>query len=176
MKKIFLLCLIVFMSCKDDKIPKCKSIENIDLGNLTKEHSKFSALLVLSNPDKSIDYTFKNATIDILINGKDAGTLVVDLPKIISHNSDTKIPISYKLTVSDFDNDERKSGSYNIEFKGTAFLKNNESKDIEEISINEKYTIDVNIKKELRKVEHDTKREEKKSRREAKKLEKQNRH
>lgn len=167
---IVLFCMIVISACKTDKKGiEYKKIDNLDLGNLSKDNATLKATAVFMNLSDE-EYNFKDLVLDLTVNGKDVGTIVTKISKKIAPVSEFSIPIQYSYeTSSIIEKGNDPSATYAVQLSGDLTLKDKNGK---EITTTVKFTTTstYQTKKEIR-IE---KREDRKKRREERKAAKDN--
>ncbi|MCB0506749.1 MAG: hypothetical protein R2739_10500 [Chitinophagales bacterium] len=167
MKKIIyvsILCLF-FVACQNDKkTVEFKKVVDVEMGNLSKESAKLSAIAVFMNISQDTFYV-KDLVLDYTIDGKDVGTIVTKSNKTIYPNSEFNIPIKYIYETTSFKPEENTATStFAVQLIGNLNIKNNKG---ETLSIKVKHAQNYTYidKKEIRK----DKREERRLKRQEKK-------
>jgi hypothetical protein len=167
---ILLLVCAVFTGCKQkEEGPEFKTVTDIDLGNIGKKNSKFSCIVVFSNPDDKAKYTVKQIMADLLINEKDAGTPINDKELVFYPRSECKVPLNFQITPSDFIKEDEHPKSLPVSLKGTLTIVNEKGKEIK-IDFKHSESVAIHIKKE-EKAERKLNKEEERSEKRARLLE-----
>lgn len=171
---IIILSVLTFTSCKTDKKSiEFKKITNIDLGNLTKENATMHATVVFMN-NSNEEFNLKDVIIDLIIDGKDIGTIVTKNNKLIKANDEFSVPIKYTYDTNSFvAKDHEPSSKYELKLTGDLTVLNSKNEEIT-TSINHSSTYEFQTKKEIREEKRDTKKEERQKRKEERKEKRKN--
>lgn len=164
---IILIGILALTACNEDKEAiEFKKMDNLDLGNLSKENAKLKANAVFVNQsDEVLD--LKDMVLDFSVDGKDIGTVVTKITKKIQPNAEFTIPFQYTYETSTFlEAGHDPSGKYTVQFKGNLTLKNSKGEEII-TEIKHAAPYEYLTKKEVR----EENREEKKKTREEKRKE-----
>ncbi len=172
---LILLSILLFSSCKHDKNPiEFKKMDNLDLGNISKETANLKATAIFFNNSKQ-SYLLKDVTLDFSIDGKDIGTIVVKNELIIQPNATFSIPIKYNYETNSFINPGHDpSLNYAVEFKGEIIYTNEKGKEANTADMHYATSYEYLTKKEIRIEKRETRKEERKKRREERKEKRQN--
>ena len=170
----FIISIFLFTACKTDKNAiEFKKVNNIDLGNLSKENATMNATVVfINNSDK--EFKLKDIVIDFIVDGKDIGTIVTKSNKLIKANDEFSVPIKYTYNTSSFvAKDHEPLGKYELKLTGDLTVLDGNNEEIT-ISINHTSTYEYQTKKEIRVEKRETKKEERQKRREERKEKRNN--
>lgn len=176
MKKIIiiLISVLAFTACKTDKQSiEYKNISNFNLGNLSKENATMRAtILFFNNSDEELN--FKDLVLDLIIDGKDIGTIVTKTNKVLQPKAEFSIPIKYTYETNSFvAADHDPSSKYEVKLNGDITVTNSSS---EKITATVKYSssYEYQTKKEIRIEKRETKKEEKQRRKNERKEKRNN--
>lgn len=176
MKQIIFILLTAFSftACKnEEKIIEFKKIENIDLGNISKENATMHGTATFMNSSDK-EFNLKDLVLDLIIDGKDVGTIVVKNDKVIKPNAEFSIPLKYTYeTASIVETGHDPSTTYAVQINGDLNVKD---KDGNEVTTSLKYatTYEYQTKKEIREEKRETRKEERQKRREERKEKRNN--
>jgi len=102
MKNIFLLFAIAlsFIACNKPKEPEFLRIEEIKLDKLGLSGADIRAMMVFSNPN-DFGLTVAGSDLEVIIDGKKAGTVVQSDEIAVKANSEFKVPVIAKIKQED---------------------------------------------------------------------------
>lgn len=121
---------LLLLSCVHQGGVEFNKVGSIELGNLKKEHAKLNAILLFNNiSDES--FTVKNVVLDLKIDGKDIGTILVKQPKTVRPNSEFSVPVSYVYaTGTVLSPGEEPADVYLVQLSGDLTLKDAKGKEV----------------------------------------------
>lgn len=161
---MILICTFTLISCNHEKKTiQFKKIANFDPGNISKNTATLNGVAVFMN---LTDDTFhlKDLMLDLLIDGKNIGTVVMKSKKEILPRAEFSVPISYTYETKSFiEEGKDPAKSYGVELSGDLTVKNEN----EEMSIPVKFTTTFEF--QTRKEKRIERREERREERRAKK-------
>lgn len=176
MKKILIILFTAFMltACKnEEKIIEFKTIEGIDLGNISKDNATMHATAIFMNSSDK-EFNLKDMVLDLIIDGKDVGTIVVKDDKAIKPNAEFSIPIKYTYeTASIVEAGHDPSTTYAVQLNGDLNIKDKEGNDVT-TALKYATTFEYHTKKEIREEKRETRKEERQKRREERKEKRNN--
>ncbi|HPA35685.1 MAG TPA: hypothetical protein PLA16_04920 [Chitinophagales bacterium] len=174
MKNLLLFCLAAVLLTACNQEPEkisFKKMGTFDLGNLSKENANLRATAVFANNSEE-EFSFKNMLLDLSIDGKSAGTIVVKMDKKIKANAEFSIPIKYNYPTSTFVIEGHEpSGTYAVSVTGEMTVTKSDGNTFTvpvEFSTNYEYLTKKEErveKRETRKEEREKKREERREKR-----------
>lgn len=129
---LVLACSLLLVSCVHQSGIEFHKVGVIELGNLKKEQTKLTAILVFNNISDN-SFVVKNIVLDLKIDGKDIGTILVKQPKEVRPHSEFSIPVSYAYdTQPIITPGEEPADVYLVQLSGDLTLKD---KDGEEVTV-----------------------------------------
>ena len=145
-----ILSIFLFTACKTDKNAiEFKKVTNIDLGNLSKENATMNATVVFMN-NSDQEFKLKDIVIDLIVDGKDIGTIVTKSNKLIKANDEFSVPIKYTYNTNSFvARDHEPLGKYELKLTGDLTVLDGNNEEIT-ISINHSSSYEYHTKKEIR--------------------------
>ena len=118
-----LACSLLLLSCTPQNGVEFNKVASIELGNLKKEQTKLNAILLFNNISEN-SFVVKNIVLDLKIDGKDIGTILVKQPKEVRAHSEFSIPISYAYDTQPIINPgEEPADVYLVQLSGDLTLK-----------------------------------------------------
>lgn len=155
---------LTLWSCnKQSKTVEFKKLADFDLGNISKSTATLSGVAVFMNLTDE-EYSVKDLILDLSVDGKNVGTLVMKPNKTIQPRSEFSIPLSYTYETKSFLEQGRDpSNTYAVELLGNLTLKN---KNKEELTSPVKFatTYAYKTRKEIRTEKREERRELRKAR------------
>ena len=150
------VCIIIgclsLSGCKKERKPEFKTVLEQSFSGLHKKTAKYSAYVVFTNAGENA-YTVDNLVADLVVDGKDAATVVYNGEMAIQPNSEFKVPVKQSFDPDDvFEPGE--DGNYpkavKVDLSGELQLIN---KDGDKVGVPFEYSesVNLNIKRELRK-------------------------
>lgn len=168
---VFVLCLMLFFSCKQETKVEFKKAADIDMGNIKKANANFKTVFVFENLSNE-EFDVKNLKAHLKIDGKDIGTIFNKDVKNIRGHSEFSIPIKYEYkTEPVISANENPENVYLIEIEGILKLKDKAGKEFD-IPLKHKSSYTYKTKKEERIEQREQKKAEKKLRKAEKELQK----
>ena len=148
---IILACLFL-SGCKKEHKPEFKTVLEQSFSGLHKKTARYSAYVVFTNSGKN-SFTVDNLVADLVVDGKDAATVVYNGEMAIQPKSEFKVPVKQSFDPDDvFDPGD--DGSYpkavKADLQGELMLINKEGQRIG-VSFEYSESVNLNIKKDLKK-------------------------
>jgi LEA14-like dessication related protein len=91
---VSLSAILLFGSCAHKSGIEYSKVASIDMGNLKKENARFAAIIAFNNISEN-PFVVKNLVLDLKIDGKDIGTILVKNPKEVRPNSEFTLETNY---------------------------------------------------------------------------------
>ncbi len=163
-----LIATLLFSSCSSNKDVEFKSITNLDLGNLSKKSATIRGNLSFNNKMDEV-LNLEDMILDLSIDGKDVGTIVIQANKIAEAKSEFTIPLSYTYETKLFiEEGHDPSSAYEVKISGELTAKNQKGEEIK-IPVDFSATIDYLSNKEKRVEKRESRKEARQERREERK-------
>jgi uncharacterized protein YcfL len=169
--KSILLLLVSFLllnGCSSNKDIVFKSIDKLDLGNLSKSSATISGNVVFENLKEEV-LNLEDMVLDLSIDGKDVGTIVIQADKIAEAKSTFTVPLSYTYETKLFvEEGHDPSSAYEVKISGDLTVKNQKGEEIK-IPVKFSATIETLTNKERRIEKRESRKERRQERREERK-------
>lgn len=166
---IFLLSVVTLTACQEDrKEVEFKRIDNLDLGNLSKDNAKLKGTAVFTNLTDN-DLQLKDLILDFSIDGKDIGTIVEKSDKKVPAKSEFSVPFQYSYDTDAFkEAGHDPSAAYSVQLKGELTLLDAVNKEVKS-AVKYATSYEYKTKQEIRQDKREDRKERREERREERK-------